>query len=59
MRTVDCDDPDDVNEFELVHMMGTTVNSVEIIDNDFGIVVHNSYRLKRKVEMYQWREHAE
>ena len=49
---MDCDDPDDANEYELVHMTGTSVNAVEIVDNDFGIVAHNSYRLKRKVEMY-------
>ena len=52
VKTVDCDDPDDANEYELVHMTGTSVNAVEIVDNDFGIVAHNSYRLKRKVEMY-------
>ena len=56
VRTVDNDDPDDANEFELVHLTGASVNSVEIVDNDFGIVAHNSYRLKRKAEMYQWRE---
>ena len=37
-------------------MTGTSVNAVEIVDNEFGIVAHNSYRLKRKVEMYQWQE---
>ena len=52
VKTVDCDDPDDANEYELVHMTGTTENAVEIVDNDFGIIAHNSYRLKRKVEMY-------
>ena len=52
VKTVDCDDPDDANEYELVHMTGTSVNAVEIVDNEFGIVAHNSYRLKRKVEMY-------
>ena len=56
VKTVDCDDPDDANEYELVHMTGTSVNAVEIVDNEFGIVAHNSYRLKRKVEMYQWQE---
>ena len=29
---------------------------MQICDNDFAIVAMNSYRLKRKVEMYQWRE---
>ena len=26
------------------------------MDNGFGIIAQNSYRLKRKVEMYQYRE---
>ena len=30
-----------------------------MVDQDFGIVANNSYRLKRKVEMYQWVEHRE
>ena len=41
-----------MNEFELVHLTGTAVNNTEIVDNDFGIVAHNSYRLKRRVEMF-------
>lgn len=52
VRSADCEDPDDANEFELVHLTGTTVNKLEIVDNEFGITVNNSYRLKRKVEMY-------
>lgn len=56
VRTVDPEDVDGINEFELVHLTGTTTNSTMILDNDLGIVARNSYRLKRKVEMYQWRE---
>lgn len=56
VRTVEADDVDEANEYELVHIKGTTTNSTDISDNDFGIVAHNSYRLKRKVEMYQWSE---
>mgnify|MGYP003336048894 CR=1 FL=1 len=52
VKSIDANDPDDINEFELVHLTGTAVNNTEIVDNDFGIVAHNSYRLKRKVEMY-------
>ena len=58
VRTVDCEDPDEQNEFELVHSTGNSVNKDELVDNDFGIVVRNSYRLKRKVEMYQYRENV-
>ena len=28
VRSVDCEDPDDANEFELVHLTGETVNNV-------------------------------
>ena len=37
-------------------MQGTAYNPAELVDKDFGVVAPNSYRLKRKVEMYQWRE---
>jgi hypothetical protein len=56
VKNVEADDIDDANEFELIHVSGTTHNSTDLIDEDFGIVAHDSYRLKRKVEMYQWRE---
>ena len=52
--TVDCAQPDEANDFELVHMTGNTVNGEEIMDPDFGVSVQNAYRLTRKVEMYQW-----
>lgn len=39
-----------------MHVTGTTTNTTDMTDEDFGIVAHDSYRLKRKVEMYQWRE---
>ena len=58
VKTLDCENPDEANEFDLAHMTGTTVNTDEIEDKDFGIKVPNSYRLKRKVEMYQWKEHV-
>ena len=56
VRSIQADDAQEENEFELVHLTGQTVNNVEIVDTAFGIVAHNSYRLKRKVEMFQWRE---
>ena len=59
VKTLDFENPDDANEFDLAHMTGTTVNTDEIEDKEFGIKVPNSYRLKRKVEMYQWKEHVE
>ena len=59
VRTVDCEKPDDANDFELVHVVGDTLNKQELSDADFAIIAKNSYRLKRKVEMYQWREKSE
>lgn len=58
VREINCESVDDTNEFELVHMTGTAINMVELLDSEFGIKVPNSYRLKRKVEMYQWKEHC-
>ena len=52
VREINCENVDDANELELVHMTGTAINIVELVDQDFGIKVPNSYRLKRKVEMY-------
>ena len=52
VRSVQPEDADELNEFELVHVTGTTVNSQEVVDCELGVVAHNCYRLKRKVEMY-------
>ena len=49
---MDCEDPDEQHEFELVHTVGSSENRDEIEDPDFGIIARDSYRLKRKVEMY-------
>ena len=52
VMTVSAEEPDDANDFKLVHMTGVAVPKETITDKDFGIEVENSYRLKRKVEMY-------
>ena len=39
-----------------MHIAGRTYNKVDLSDHDFGVVAQDSYRLKRKVEMYQWIE---
>ena len=49
---MEADNPDEANELELVHVTGTSTNTTDMTDEDFGIVAHDSYRLKRKVEMY-------
>ena len=40
------------HEFQLVHMSGKVHNEVNLCDRDFGVVAQDSYRLKRKVEMF-------
>lgn len=48
----DPNSPLDENEFKLVHVSGRTQNKVDLSDHDFGVVAQDSYRLKRKVEMF-------
>lgn len=54
--TVEADSPDEANNYNLVHVTGTTENAEDITDHSFGCSVANSYRLVRTVEMYQWKE---
>ena len=54
--TVNPEEPDDANELKLVHMTGEAVTKETMEDTEFAMAVDNSYRLKRKVEMYQWCE---
>ena len=54
--TVQAEATNPANNFKLVHLQGKTVNETEIVDNEFGVSVENSYRLKRVVEVYQWHE---
>ena len=48
--------PEEKNENKLVHLKGVAQNKAELSDLDFGVVAQDSYRLRRKVEMYQWCE---
>ena len=41
---------------KLVHITGKTHNDTNLCDIDFGVIAQDSYRLKRKVEMFQWQE---
>ena len=56
LRPVTLEKPLDENEFSLVSGSGETENRQPIDDLEFGASVENSYRLIRKVEMYQWVE---
>lgn len=51
-KKADLKQPDDANEFDLVHLSGTTHNEVDLCDRDFSVVAKDSYRLKRKVEVF-------
>ena len=48
--------PLEENELCLVHTKGCSVNEEVLEDKEFGVQVANSYRLNRKVEMFQWVE---
>ena len=57
-RCPNSDLTNNVNNLELVHLSGKTQNNIELKDIQFGVVAHDSYRLKRKVEMFLWHEIA-
>ena len=59
IRSVNVDEPEQRNDYYLVHASGETQNLEEIKDSAFGVSAANSYRLLRKVEMLQWVEHVE
>uniref|UniRef100_A0A7S0AX54 Uncharacterized protein n=1 Tax=Pyrodinium bahamense TaxID=73915 RepID=A0A7S0AX54_9DINO len=50
-----------MNQARLVHVHGTTATDETDVLRDpiFGIEVRNTLKLRRKVEMFQWSEHAE
>ena len=35
---------------------GNAFSKIDLFDRDFGVVAEDSYRLRRKVEMYQWQQ---
>ena len=48
----------DENDYNLIHVTGTSFNETDLVDRDFGVSVSNSYRLVRTAEMYQWEEYT-
>ena len=56
VKNVDSEKFEDANDFKLVHVTGDTESKEELTDSEFAISVNNSYRLRRKIEMYQWQE---
>jgi len=47
------------NQGRLVHVQGLTATAEVLRDPLFGIEVKDALKLRRKVEMFQWTEHAE
>jgi hypothetical protein len=52
---VPSDKVDPANEGKLVHVTGTATTGETVTDPMFGVAA-NTIRLRRKVEMYQWKE---
>ena len=58
-KSFECGDLNDENDWKLVHVHGETNNENDLVDESFGVVVRNGYKLVRMVEMYQWKERSE
>ena len=52
---VSADSVDGANEGKLVHLTADATTEETLVDEDFGISA-NAIRLRRDVEMYQWKE---
>lgn len=54
---LDCNTPaNPMHNQSLVYVTGKTSSAQSLQDSDFGVIAKNSYRLTRRVEMYQWLE---
>lgn len=53
--TVPADSVNQANQGKLVHMMGDAKTEETLSDDDFGVSA-NALKLRRNVEMYQWKE---
>ena len=55
---VEAEETNFVNDFKLIHVSGQThiPNDEKVLDPDFGIEREQVYRIRRKVEMFQWKE---
>lgn len=56
--TVKSDAVDSANEQKLVHLTGPAATVETLTDAEFGVAA-NAIKLRRKVEMYQWKEKEE
>jgi hypothetical protein len=53
--TVDASSVDPANEGKLVHLTAKAVTDETLADDMFGVSA-NAIKLRRNVEMYQWKE---
>src|SRR5688500_5995550 len=56
--TVAADAVNPANEKKLVHMTGAAATTETLSDPEFGVAT-NAIKLRRNVEMYQWKEKEE
>jgi hypothetical protein len=49
-------EPLDENEFKLVHVKGETSTEAQVADEMFGLVYNDVLKIRRTVEVYQWKE---
>jgi len=54
-----CDDPQEENQYKLIHVQGETSTESQVADEMFGLVYNDVLKIKRSVEVYQWKEVVE
>lgn len=48
----DCNDPQEDNMMQLVHVKGETTTDAQVADEMFGLVYNDVLKIKRTVEVY-------
>ena len=55
-KDISIEDPNEENNFELVHAKGLVSTSAPVVDSVFALEQENTIKIQRIVEVYQWRE---
>lgn len=55
-KDISVEDPNEENNFELVHARGLVSTSAPLVDSVFALEHENAIKIERLVEVYQWRE---
>jgi hypothetical protein len=55
-KDISVEDPNEENNFELVHAKGLVSTSAPVVDSVFALEQENTIKIQRIVEVYQWRE---